>query len=142
MSSEQAGLLGPDLRPLLLVGLRPDLGLGDPAEVVLERRRGGRVVEGLVGGDLEDVAVDQPLPVGDDLGVGVLLGLGGVGLPDRPRVDVPVGERRQRVGGLEVLELDVVVGQAGLVELGEQVVVGRAALGDGDLLALRGPRRT
>ena len=45
-------------------------------------------------------------------------------------------ERRQRVGGLEVLDVDLVEVRAGLVELRQQVVVGRAALGHGDLLAL------
>src|SRR6476659_10518457 len=57
----EPGLLGPDLRPVLLVRLRPDLGLGDPADVVLQRGGRGRVVEGGLRGDLAPVAVDKAL---------------------------------------------------------------------------------
>ena len=45
----QPGLLRPDLRPLVAVRVAPHLRLGDPLQVVLERRPGRLVVEGVAG---------------------------------------------------------------------------------------------
>ena len=59
----QAGLLGPDLGPLVAVGVGPDLRLGEPAQVVLERRGGGLVLERVAGWRPGSVMpLTRPLP--------------------------------------------------------------------------------
>ena len=61
----------------------------------------------LIGGHTEPVAVGDLAGLADAAHRQLCRGLRGIGIPDRPRVGLALGECRQRVGRLEEHKLDV-----------------------------------
>ena len=108
-----------------------------PGQVVLEGRRGGLVVERGVGRDLEGVAVDQarcPSAITFAPASSSACEVNGSQIAQASRC--PAVNAASASAGWRFSTLTSLVLQAGVLQLGEQVVVGRAALGDADRLAL------
>src|SRR4029079_2683574 len=87
-----------------------------------------------VGRDTEAGTVGDAGRLGDAANRNIGFSLCRVWIPDRPRIDLALRERAQRVGGLEKDQRDVGGAEPAAVQLREHVAVRRAALADRDPL--------
>ena len=121
-----AGHRGERACDLRAIGLGPARSLGEAIDHVA-RLPHIRVREIAIG-EIERVGLGDFIGVDQDAPVLALFADRKIRIPDRPCLDAAVGERRPRIGRRQIDRRDVLIGQSGFLQRGNQHVVGAGAL--------------